>query len=416
MKLSRLVIREILHRKASFALGVVAVAVAVLCFVGSLSLLDGFDEETEAQAKVMAAETQRLLREHEDDIRKTMKGLGFNIHIYPRSQDLGEIYARGYGTETMPQEYVHKLAESKIVTVNHLLPRLSRMVEWTERQRTVLMIGVSGQVPIAHRGPNQKAPLMRPVAPGHIILGHELHRDGSVRQGDKIRFQGLELEVAELHPRRGSIDDITVWIPLETAQEMLDLKGRIDSILALECNCGTLDRLGDVERELKAILPGVQIVEVESKALARAVARNKAKVLRQNEQKEYERGRAEQRRTRATMIGILIPTVALLSMAWIAYLTFVNVGHRLQEIGTLRAIGVRSASVLGAFLLRALLMGLAGAVIALAVALAAGLTQRLGPLGWVALLAGVPILAAAAAWLPSLIASEKDPAVVLRHD
>ncbi len=416
MKLSRLVIREIRHRKGSFALGVIAVAFAVVAFAGSLALLDGFDKDTEKQAAELAAETQKLLKSHEDDIRKAMKGLGFNIHIYPESQDLGEIYAKGHGSETMPEEYVRRLAESKIVTVNHLLPRLARMVEWRERKRTVLMLGVSGQVPIAHRGPTNKKPLMNPVAPGSIVLGYELHRDGGLNIGDTVGFQGSDFKVAGLHARRGSIDDITVWIPLASAQEMLDLPGRIDSILALECNCATLDRLGEIEKELMAILPGIQIVEVESKALARAVARNKAKALRQQEEKDHARGRTAQRETRASMIEVLVPLVALLSMAWIAYLTFVNVGHRMQEIGTLRAIGVRSGTVLGAFLMRALLMGLAGSLLALIACLAAGIAPQLKPSGWAAVLAGVPMLAAAAAWLPSLLASERDPAVVLRHD
>ena len=96
---------------------------------------------------------------------------GFNIHIFPEEQDLGEVHAKGYGSATMPEEYAQKLADSEIVTVNHLLPRLTKMVQWQERERTVLLFGVSGQVPIAFRGANKKKLIMQPVEPGKIVLG-----------------------------------------------------------------------------------------------------------------------------------------------------------------------------------------------------------------------------------------------------
>ena len=416
MKLTRLVYREILHRRGAFLLGFAAVVFAVLCFVGSLSLLQAFDAETEEQVAAMEAETGRLLKQHEDDIRKAMKGLGFNIHIYPQEQDLAEIYAQGFGSATMPEDYVHRLADSEIVTVNHLLPRLTRMVEWQERDKTVLLFGVSGQVPIAFRGPNQKKPIMHPVEKGKIVLGYEMHRGTGLEVGGKLSLNGREFEVAKLHDRRGGIDDITAWIALDAAQEMFDQPGQINSILALECNCESIDRLGEIEDELKAILPGIQIVELESKALARALARNKAKELRERELAEFERGRLQQRATREAMIGLLVPLVAILGMAWIAYLTFVNAGQRLAEIGALRAIGVGSGKVFGAFLLRALLMGLAGGVVAFGTSLVFGISGTLDLWGWLAVIVCVPLLAAAAAWLPALVATSKDPAQILRHD
>ena len=411
-----MVLREISHRRASFGFGVAAVVIAVVCFVWSLSLLEEFDASTEEQSRVMQEETDHLLAGHEDDIRKAMKGLGFNIHIYPAEQDLAEIYAQGFGSATMPQGYAQKLADSEIVTVNHLLPRLTEMVEWTERERTVLLFGVSGQVPIAHRGANPKKDMMKPVAEGKIVLGHELHRGAGWQVGDKVSFRGREFEIEAMHERRGGVDDITVWVSLEAVQAMLDKAGRINSILALECNCASLDRLGEIESELKAILPGIQIVEVESTALARASARNKAKSLRAAEQAQFVQGRDVQREARSTLIGILVPVVALMSMAWIAYLTLTNVGHRIAEIGTLRALGVGSGKVLAAFLMRAGLTGFVGAVIGCVLVVLAGKGAALSPGDWAILLGAVPVLACAAAWLPALAASGKDPAVILRND
>ena len=47
MKLSRLVIREIKHRKLNFALSVVGVVLAVVCVLGTLGLLRANDVHTD---------------------------------------------------------------------------------------------------------------------------------------------------------------------------------------------------------------------------------------------------------------------------------------------------------------------------------------------------------------------------------
>ena len=420
MTLARLILREIQHRALGFLLGVLAVAVALYAFIATLSLLGKFDQQTNVDLANLNAETEKLLKTHEDDIRKAMKGLGFNIHIYPEGQDLAQIYAKGYGDETMPERYVEKLAQSRIVTVNHLLPQLTRMVEWPERSRTVLLFGVRGEEPIAHRGPNQKKALIDPVPEGKIVLGHELHSTLKLSVGDTVPFLGRDLEIAKLHDQRGGIDDITAWVALHTAQEILESPGRINSILALECNCASLDRLGEVEREIKAILPDTQIIEVESKALARAVARNKAKALREKEAEQFIHGREQLRATRADFSSLLVLLIAALSLAWIAYLTIVNVRERMVEIGTLNAIGVGGGTLLVAVLARALLIGLVGTLFALVAIALTGQSMfaeaSLTPASWIAILAAAPLLAVAAAWIPALVGARRDPATTLRHD
>ena len=123
MKLSRLVIREIKHRKLNFALSVVGVVLAVVCVLGTLGLLRANDVHTdeviEGMEKASAAEMAKL----EDEIRKSMKGLGFNIYIFPKDQEMGEVYAEGYASKTMPESYVTTLAESGVLPVESTMTR-----------------------------------------------------------------------------------------------------------------------------------------------------------------------------------------------------------------------------------------------------------------------------------------------------
>ena len=160
------------------------------------------------------------------------------------------------------------------VTVNHLLPSVTKRVHWEEQNREVVVVGTRGEVPIQHRG--LKKSLLDEVAVGKIVVGHEIHRELDLKKSDKVQFKGREFTVSKLHAERGSVDDVTVWINLAEAQELLGMQNLINAILALECDCSG-DRISQIRDEISAILPGTQVVERYSQALTRAESRAKAK-------------------------------------------------------------------------------------------------------------------------------------------
>ncbi|MFP6893825.1 MAG: FtsX-like permease family protein [Opitutales bacterium] len=384
------------------------------------------NEETSA----MEAKFAKEMKAYEDDVRKTMKGLGFNIFIFPEGQELSEVYAEGFASKTMPESYAGTLAESKIVTVNHLLPSLTRKLKWPERERTVILIGIRGEVPIAHRDP--KKPLIDPVQKGRIVLGHELHRSLDLKEGNATVFMGREFIVDKCHPERGTKDDITIWMHLGECQELLEEEGRINAIKALECNCATIDRLGEIRREIAGILPGTKVIEIESKALARAEARNKAKKHSQSaiaskkaESIKLQADRTQLRFEDKQKYTALLTVVILGSMAWVSFLAFANSRDRQAEIGILRAMGISTGSILGALMGRAFLVGLFGAGLTLLFAFLLGDTLKGSLHGFdlrslrgdiPLVLLSVPVLSCAASWLPALQAANRDPATILLNE
>ncbi len=426
MKLSRLVTREIFHRKMNFFLTLAGVSLAVTCVLATLAAMRSYDLNSDKIIAKMEADTQAQMKKLEDDIRKTMKGLGFNIYIFPKDQDMSEVYDQGFASKTMPEEYATTLANSKIVTVNHLLPSLTQKLEWPEKKRTVILIGVRGEVPLAHRDP--KSPLIDPVKKGELVIGYELHRSLEIKAGDEVTFKGKKFKVGKAHPERGTKDDITIWMNLTECQELLGKVGRINAIQALECNCATLDRLGEIRAELMEILPDTQITETGSTALARAESRNKAKETAKEQIAAAKANRAQMSKEREKFAGILLPIVLLFAMVWIAMLALMNVRERVTEIGVLRAIGVSAGIILSAFLSRAVLAGLLGAItgvvdFALIYPIVkerffqgVAMSEVVSGSEWIVALLAAPILAAVSAWLPSLMAAQKDPADVLRHD
>ncbi|MFT4549460.1 MAG: putative ABC transport system permease protein [Verrucomicrobiales bacterium] len=410
-----LTLREISHRRGNFLLGAVAVALAITTFAATIIKLRQHDAETAALAKQMDEKTAANMTELEDEIRKSMKGLGFNIFIFPEGQNLGEVYSEGYASKTMPEEYVERLAAAEVVKVNHLLPSLTQKITWPEQGRTILLIGTRGEVPIGER--KLKKPLIDPVETGKAVVGYELHLSLQLEVGDEFTLMGKKFTIDRIHGQRGSADDITIWLNLAEAQALLGKPGKINAILALECNCASIERLAEVRAEIENILPDTVVIEKESTALARAEARNTAKRTADQARDQLRKNRAASKAATESLAALLVPLIALTSAAAIVLLTLVNVRQRRTEIGTLRAIGIPSSTILATFVLRATFIGILGAALGiLATILIARPANLITGAEWSMIAVGAILFSCGAAWLPSLAASQHDPATLLRHD
>jgi hypothetical protein len=456
MKLWQLVGHEIRHRKLNFVLSVIAVVLAVACTVGAVQLLDAQEQrarteiaisETQTQQHVakLEAKTAQEVKALDDEIRKITKAMGFNIYILPKDQNLAEFYSQDFAAKTMPQNYVDRLAESRdVMTINHLAPTLVRKLKWPETNRQIILIGGSGVVPFLHRDP--KKPLIQPIPKGKMEVGSVLASELSLEPGKKTTLLGAEFEVARVRPQQGNTDDITVWINLEQAQNMLDMQGQINMIQALECNCASLDRLAEIENEISAILGDeVQIIETATKAIARAKTRTKVKksgAATVAEVKSLGEENLEQVKSAGAaridqynrFAAVLVPLAMFAAGCWVALLSLSNVRQRQKEIGIWRAIGFRSRRIVAMFLGKAVVIGLIGGVAGVLVGMAAttSLVSRWNVADAAELaiesqsvnsavlvlsaLVLTPLLAVLATWLPALSAANQDPAVVLREE
>jgi hypothetical protein len=452
MSVWHLIWREIAHRKPNFLLAVLAVMIASACLVGAEALLGVDRAATDVllsarQSQVeqaIAAKEEEVAKSGaalEDAIRKHMLGLGFNILILPQAQDLSELHLNGTLTATMPEEYVDRLANSSIVSIDHLLPSVMQRVHWPERDIDVVLYGTRGEVPVMHRG--LKKPMLDAVAPGQMVVGYEVHTKLGLAQGDQVTLMGREFTVSKLHPQRGSTDDVTVWIDLQMAQELLSLQNLVHGILALECQCAG-DRITQVREELAAILPGTQVIERYSQALARAEARNKAnetavaalaseKAAGETLLAQEAAGRYALESQHQRLAGMIIPLSLLGAAALVGLLAYVNARQRREEIGLLLALGLRTSQIMTLFLGKAVLLGLIGGVLGVGVGLWVGMSgsggAEVAPTISVLMsssqslrmtVATTPLvavaLAAIASWAAALFAARQDAALVLQGD
>mgnify|MGYP002623567333 FL=1 len=421
MKLTRLIFREIVHRRTNALLALLSVTAAVACLTAGLTLLRGHDIATDRILETKQQETEERTKQLTDDYRKIVLELGFNVFIVPK----GASPVSNEPQPQMPYEYVTKLAQSEIITVAHLLPSLTVPLFWQEQKMQVTLTGIHGEVtPV---GTKKKKPLIQPVNPGQIVLGYTVAQKTGLKAGDKTELLGETFTVSETNPFRGTADDYTVWIDLAQAQKLLNKEGAITAIQAINClapNCHP-DETGipSVTEEIARILPDTQVIIDMGKARTRIDARVRAA-------REAEAALAAAKEQRAAVRGqmenfasILIPTVMAGCGLWIGLLALANARERRGEIGILRALGVGKAGVLVMFLGKAMLIGLVGAAAGFAlgflVATAFGdlaPAEMFAPTIALIVLTAAPLLATLASWLPSLVAAGQDPAVVLSEE
>ncbi len=422
MSVVRLIVREMWRRKLNALLGLVSVVVAIACLVGAATILRAGDLRTEQILKEKEAEVEAAGRELQEAMRRATLKLGFNLLIIPKDQDLNELHVKGTLSKYMPEEYAERLTKASVVSINHVLPILTEKIRWPERGLEVILIGTRGEVPLAGRPP--KKPLLDAVPPGSMVVGFHVAKELGLKEGQRVTLLGQQFKIKKVHEERGTADDSTLWINLAEAQELLGKQNLINAILALECRCAWAN-VTKVRQELATVLPGTQVIERGPKALARAEARKKAEEEAQAALERERRAREQLRTQRRRVAAVLVPLVLIGSAVWIALLMFGNVRERRVEIGILRAIGLRSLHILAVFLGKALLIGFVGSLLGYVAGFLLG--AAIGDLGlsteslrflfaptllFLSLVLAL-LLSALASWLPSLLAAQQDPAVIL---
>lgn len=445
MSTFKLLSAELWHRKMNVSLSLLALIAAATLFVASPTLLRGYQQESNQRLAAMQQETERELEalqtKAKDDLanldkrtKRIMRDLGFNLRIVHANTDLGQLYAN-FVSFDMPEEYVQKLADSPEITkIVHLVASLKQMVELEGKPR--LLVGLAPEATQSHI--EGKAPMGLVVKPGQVYLGH-LAAEG-YQVGDKIEILGKEFELAHILPAHGRAEeDIAMFLDLKDAQEVLNKPGKISEILALGCKCKTVERVEEITAQLELVLPDTKVTEARLQAEAREEQRNL--VTRHHEQTmaDYETNRQkiadQERQQREQVMGLLsgvtsivTPLIILVCAIWVGLLTWSNVRERRVEIGLLRAIGKTSGSIAALFLGKAVLLGLAAGIVGCLLGygfarwLATGVfevaVENFTPstLASVCAILGTPLIAAMASYLPTLLAVNQDPAVVLSGD
>ena len=433
MNIWLLVKREIAHKKIGFLTGVFSLIIATAGFIAGTTLLGNHDAATEKIRIEMERELRSEMTEQEDYYRRIMRDMGYNVLIIHKEQDLSELRRLGHPTTYFDYEDVWKLAHGEVETLNHLLPVLQERIRWREQDMEIMLSGIRGQVPVFTKpqfltdDDQYRSPITERVPDGKADLGYTVAITLELRPGDTITIQGQSFQVNRIFNQRGTTDDITVWIPLEKAQTILGKTGKINGIFALECVCD-LDELGGITEEVTAILPHTQVFEFTSLIAARAGVRHRAEQAHREVIESVMAHREASRREMERLASIIVPLLVFGAGIWIFLLIYNNMRERRAEIGIYRAVGYLRVTILKIFLAKSLIMGLVGGVLGCLLGLGFGIywsdLESAGGLMFPLvspslLLAGLllaPVLSFTAGFLPAVLASNQQPAVILREE
>lgn len=179
-------------------------------------------------------------------------------------------------------------------------------------------------------------------------IGASLAADFGVQRGDiltvlaRTRYGSYTAEdfmIAGLvRSQNPAIDNLAFFIPLTTAQELLDCDQAVSEVVGLLPS-----------RDNALALPAQMSADLSREGLEIQTWRQRAEpILHIN-------------RMRRKFLGVLVAIIILVAATGIANTVVMAAFERIREIGTLRALGLQGFGVVRLFLLEALFIGAAGA-------------------------------------------------------
>ncbi len=323
----------------------------------------------------------------EKAVAREMDSLGANVLVLPKSTTLQDYYSADMHEEVIPEEYVMRLTMSDIQGVDNLSPKLCVPVhlEGKDFALTGILPKSEFQAKAAWGGagifsrpigcgaidvgadpkPEDKTTLVRnrvikDLESHEILVGPDVAATLGLKEGDSLTLLGEPFTTIAVLPETGTVDDSRIFAHLHTVQRLSDQGPVVNCIEIVGC-CEEISA-GLVEN-VNRLLPDAKVVTV-------------AQVVKTQQNVNH-------MMSQLSMIFLVI--IVIVGGAGIANYMYANVFERRREVGTLMALGAESGLVLRIFLLKALLLGLAGGIGGFV--LGTALAVILGPK-----LAGVPVL------------------------
>lgn len=402
MKLQTLVLREICERKSQLLTSFVAILLGITVIV-SIKNISFYSEKA---------------------VAREMDSLGANVLVLPKSSTLQDYYAADMQGDTIPEEYVTRLAMSDLAGLDNLSPKLSLPVELQGKTFTLTGIlpksefqakaawggaGIFSRpigcgASVGMMGSEDKKTLARKrvietLEDSEVLVGADVGAKLALKEADKLDVMGKTFNVTAVLPQTGTVDDSRIFAHLHVVQDLSKKGPVINAIEVIGC-CQEISN-GLVDK-INRLLPDAKVVTITQ------IAASQINI----------------NRMMSNLSLMFLVIIIFVGGASIANYMYANVFERRREIGTLMALGANSGLVLRIFLLKALILGVAGGIggYVIGTVLAVVLGPKLAgvivlPMPMLALLAvGVSVaLALVASYFPALRAARLDPCATFQE-
>jgi putative ABC transport system permease protein len=344
MTISKLVFIELWKRKSQLITGLLAITlgIAVIVAIQSISVVS------------------------EQNVARSLDNLGANILVLPQAASIDDYYTSDIDAPTLPMDYVERILTSTIAGVDNMSPKLTRRV--TVGNQSVVLTGILPKSEIASKPLWQSsgllgAELKTACAPAksanqsHGMEDEKLQRKAidtlysedclagshvakrlNLSVNKPVNIMGKEFRVVKILPETGTVDDDRIFANLRDVQQLLGIGDQVSAIEIMGC-CNAISEglLG----QLRNILPDTRVTTI-SQIVSTQIDTN-------------------QLMRKVTLVMLII--IFFVGGISIGNYIWANVNERKREIGILRMMGADRATIYKMFLLKALILGIAGGIL-----------------------------------------------------
>ncbi len=340
MRLRTLVLREIFERKSQLLTSFLAILLGITVIVS----------------------IKNITHYSEGAVEQEMDSLGANVLVLPKSATLQDYYNADLQSDTIPEDYVNLLRMSDIQGLDNISPKLSVPVQLQGKNFHLTGIlplnefqakkswggagifshpvgcgnGV-GMMESEDKRTFSRKKVIKTLADNEVLVGADVAATLGLKDADALELLGKKFTVTAVLPQTGTVDDSRIFAHLHTVQD-LTKKGHVINVIEIIGCCHEIaaDLVGNVNR----LLPDAKVVTVVQTAQSQI--------------------RINTMMSNLSLMFLVI--IVFVGGSSIANYMYANVFERRREIGTLMALGADSRLVLKVFLLKALLLGVAGGI------------------------------------------------------
>lgn len=342
MKLHKLVIKELSHRKSQLFSGLLAITLGIAVIVGIRSI--------------------SVVSEKEVAIK--LDNLGANIMVLPIGTNVDNYYSADIDAPTFPENYVEKIVTSTIPGVDNLSPKLSRRIKINDINITLTGILPKNEIaskPMWQSGGLQTEELQLACGPSNAeppkyldeklqrkaidtlavtdcLVGFSAAQQLNVSENSTLTILEKEFKVVKILPETGTIDDGRIFANLQSVQNLLGVGEQISAIEIMGCCSAISDGLLG---KLRNILPDTKVITI-NQIVATQLDTN-------------------QMMNKVSLVFLII--ILFVGGISIGNYIWANVNERRKEIGILRMIGFSKSKIHNIFILKAIILGLFGGLV-----------------------------------------------------
>jgi putative ABC transport system permease protein len=354
--------------------------------------------------------SNNIMATYDQDIRRQVNAFAGKIYVQQTVQDVGA----GGDFPSLDSSIGASSAEA-MLAVGGIDPAASSAVLFIplasssrpNMPPTYMAVGITPGNESAYLGNIRVASGSARLASAHsLILGSSaawhFRPDGanqSVTAGDHVSVHGEEFTVVGILESSSTLYNGAVIMPLSTAQDLFNRPGTVSAVIL---TASKLENLATVKKEIQDGYSNLQVFNSED------LAQNANQILSQQR----------------LMFAMIKNSVILAVIMMVMIVVVVAVMEQRKDIGTLRAVGAGKVRILGFVTGQAVLLSLAGGIVALPVSTLVNTYLNFGLVfsqaelvsQWMTIVGGCVLIGLAAAFLPAWQAVRVNPLEAMQSE